>query len=231
MMLAWVGADCVWPRAMDFHAVTGDLERLPSAAAVGDVQGLQEMLGSTHRPQRWQQPPALTVLVPVMTYRPGGDVEYAATNETLTAREIDELVHDLTKGLSLLTANTFERFSSVSRVVVPPGATARVSRPDHIVVGRFHGLRRSVNTLGFGGRRARRDGTITSGAILLDSEFDATSASRRLLRTHELGHALGYNHVHARASVMNPALGSEPNEFDRQAARIAFRLVPIVASR
>ena len=88
-----------------------------------------------------------------------------------------------------------------------------------------------MKTLGFGGRRTRKDGTISAGAILLDSEFDRTSAKRRLLRTHELGHALGYNHVHARASIMNPQIGAEPNEFDRAAATIAFRAPTVFAAR
>ena len=201
------------------------------SATGGDVRALEEMLGSSVGPQRWTHPPQLTILASVMVYRPGGNVEYVATHETLTDFEIAELVRDLTDGLAVLTAHTFEQFASVSRVVVPARTTARVSQPGQIVAGRFDGLRRSEKALGFGGRRARKDGTITSGAILLDSEFDATSVRRWLLRTHELGHALGYNHVRSRASVMNPGLGTEPNDFDRQAALIAFRPPATVASR
>ena len=216
---------------MVLHAVTDGLDRTADGGPEGEVRALQEMFGSAGGPQRWKQAPQLTILVSVMAYRPGGDVEYVATHETLSEAEADGLVRDLTDALGLLTADAFQQFSSVTRVVVPAGETARVSRPDQIVAGRFDGLRRSVKTLGFGGRRARKDGTITSGAILLDSEFDATSTRRRLLRTHELGHALGYNHVHSRASVMNPSLGTEPNDFDRQAALIAFHLPATVASR
>jgi hypothetical protein len=166
-----------------------------------------------------------------MDYRPGGDVEYTATEERLSDAEVAEMVGDLTDGLAMLTANTFEQFSAVTREIVPAGATVGVSRPDQIVIARFSGLRRSVKTLGFGGRRARRDGAITAGAILLDSEFDRTDAKRRLLRTHELGHALGYNHVYARTSIMNPQIGAEPNEFDRNAATIAFRTPSVIAAR
>jgi Matrixin len=133
-------------------------------------------------------------------------------------------------GRALLVAGVAQ-FSSVRYEFVPAGTTATVSRPDQIVAGRFNGLRRAVNTPGFGGRRARKDGTITAGAILLDRDFDVASTSRRLLWTHELGHALGYNHVHARASIMNPRIGTEPNEFDREAALIAFRAPAIVAAR
>jgi len=39
---------------------------------------------------------------------------------------------------------------------------------------------------------------------------------------HELGHALGYQHVESRTSIMNPSVGPEPTEFDRLGAIIAF---------
>ena len=77
-------------------------------------------------------------------------------------------------------------------------------------------------TIGFGGR-STRGSTIRAGSIILDSDFDRTSDTRRLLRMHELGHALGYNHVQSRSSIMNPKLGSEVTSFDRSAARIAFQ--------
>ena len=230
-IIAGFAAVSARPSGIDFHALIESADRSADARSAGDRQALQEMLGSAQGLQRWRQAPKLTILVSVMNYRSGGDVEYAATNELLSDVDVAELVRDLTDGLAVLTANTFEQFSSVSHEVIAPGATVRVSRPDQIVTGRFNGLRRSVKTLGFGGRRARKDGTITAGAILLDSEFDRTSARRRLLRTHELGHALGYNHVHSRTSIMNPGIGAEPNDFDRAAALIAFREPAFVASR
>jgi Matrixin len=231
-IFVWLGAVTARPAAMDFHPLTEISDGPMETRAARDAQALTEMFGSSQMPQRWRQAPALTVLASVMEYQPGGDVDYVATRERLSDADVAELVRDLTGGLTVLTANTFEEFSSVGFEVVPAGDTARVSRPNQIVVGRFSGLRRSVKTLGYGGRQARKDGTITAGAVLLDSEFDATSARRRLLRTHELGHALGYNHVHSRTSVMNPNIGTEPNDFDREAAFIAFRAPPaIVASR
>ena len=230
-VVVWLGAVIAEPADMEFHPLTETSDGLMEGRGARDVQALKEMFGSARRPQRWRQPPALTILASVMEYQPGGDVEYVATRERLSDADVAELVHDLTGGLAVLTANTFEQFSSVRYEVVPAGETANVSRPDQIVAGRFDGLKRSAKMLGFGGRRARKDGTITAGAILLDSEFDATSTRRRLLRTHELGHALGYNHVHSRVSVMNPRIGTEPNDFDREAAFIAFRAPASVASR
>jgi hypothetical protein len=169
-----------------------------------NTEPLDVVSGESARPQRWREAPNLTILVSVMEYRPGGDVEYVATDERLNEAEIAEIVNDLTDGLRVLTAGTFERFASVSKEAVAPGTSARISRSNQIVAARFDGLRRSVKALGFGGRRARKDGSITAGAILLDSEFDRTDTRRRLLRTHELGHALGYNHVSLQTSIMNP---------------------------
>ena len=59
--------------------------------------------------------------------------------------------------------------------------------------------------------------------MYLDRDFDRGDARRRLLRIHELGHALGYQHVRSRTSIMNPAIGSEPTDFDRAGASIAFQ--------
>ncbi len=66
------------------------------------------------------------------------------------------------------------------------------------------------------------DGSIVGGAMYLDREFDRDDNRRRLLRIHELGHALGYQHVESRTSIMNPSIGPEPTEFDRQGAMVAF---------
>ena len=58
--------------------------------------------------------------------------------------------------------------------------------------------------------------------MYLDRDFDRDDNRRRLLRIHELGHALGYQHVESRSSIMNPSIGPEPTEFDRAGAVIAF---------
>jgi hypothetical protein len=230
-IIAALAATGTQPAGLNFQALAAISNEPDYSHSAADGQALEEMLGNSQAPQRWTRAPKLTVLVSVMDYQPGGEVEYIATGERLSDAEIAELVRELTDGLAILTANTFDQFSSVSREVVPAGATASVSRPDQIVIGRFNGLRRSMKTLGYGGRRTRKDGTITAGAILLDNEFDRSDARRRLLRTHELGHALGFNHVRSRPSIMNPKIGPEPNAFDHEAAVVAFRPPSLAASR
>jgi hypothetical protein len=99
-------------------------------------------------------------------------------------------------------------------------------REGKIVVGRYNGIEGLLNTIGFGQWLAQSSGQVTGGAVYLDRNFDKNSEGRRLLRTHELGHALGYSHVTASTSIMNPAIGPEPTTFDRQGSIIAFQRLP-----
>jgi len=71
---------------------------------------------------------------------------------------------------------------------------------------------------------------VTGGAILLDEKFDRTSDRRRLSRTHELGHALGFNHVKSRVSIMNERIGPEVTPLDRQIGLVAFQRANIRAT-
>jgi hypothetical protein len=102
------------------------------------------------------------------------------------------------------------------------GEQVSVRRPGRIVVGRYSGIGTFAQTIGYGSWAEQPDGSIVGGSIWLDRDFDRDDAQRRLLRIHELGHALGYLHVTARMSIMNPSIGPEPTDFDRQAVRIAF---------
>jgi hypothetical protein len=94
------------------------------------------------------------------------------------------------------------------------------------VIGRYRGVQSLANTIGYGRFAATEKGEVTGGAIYLDRNFDRGDDMRRLLRIHELGHALGYLHVTVRTSIMNPAIGPQPTEFDRVAAQIAFQRQP-----
>ena len=210
-----------------------DASSEPQALRVGDAGSLRvnptdskafdEMLhGEFATPLRWDRVPELVVLMPVMQYEKGRGTQYRATAQQLTAEEADALVTDLTRAISVLTDGVLPGFAVVHRETATAGEVVNVMRPGQIVVARYAGVREQLSTIGFGGRSTRSD-LIRAGSIILDSDFDRTSTQRRLLRTHELGHALGYNHVHSRASIMNPKIGAEPNDFDRAVARVAFQ--------
>jgi len=187
-----------------------------------DRYALDEMLRGDHEVAlRWDRVPELVVLMPVMQYEKSQGTRYRATSERLTEGEAVELVADLTAALAVLTDNAFQGFAAVRHEPVAAGEVVDVMRPGQIVVARYNGVRDQLATIGFGGR-STRGSTIRAGSIILDSDFDRTSDTRYLLRMHELGHALGYNHVQSRASIMNPKIGSEVTSFDRAAARIAF---------
>jgi hypothetical protein len=189
-----------------------------------DLVAFDEMARTTNaRLQRWTSRPALVILASVMQYRTGGPETYQATAEQLNDAEVSQLVTHLTEGLALLTGNTYTSFESVAIERPAPGAEVGVLRTGSIVVGRYIGIANSAHTIGYGQWAAMSDGTIAGGSTFLDRDFDRDDSRRRLLRIHELGHALGYQHVQATPSVMRPSIGPEPSDFDRAAAVIAYR--------
>jgi hypothetical protein len=181
-----------------------------------------------NRLRRWTSAPSLVVLTTVLEYTRalGAQEEYYATSEQLSEAETTLLIEQLTDGLSLLTGGTFRAFASVEREGVPAGAKVSPLRAGKIVVGRYNNVEGLLNTIGFGQWSTEENGQVIGGAVYLDRNFDKNYDIRRLLRIHELGHALGYNHVTARTSIMNPSIGPEPTTFDRQGAVVAFQRVP-----
>lgn len=194
-----------------------------------DLVAFDQMFRSGHGGlQRWMSAPSLVVLTTVMKYANalGGQDEYYATSEQLTEEETTVLIDQLTQALALLTGNTFTSFAAVDREAVSSGTKVGTFRSGKIVVGRYKGVEGLLNTIGFGRWAIDDSGQVLGGAVYLDRDFDKSNEARRLLRTHELGHALGYSHVTARASIMNPSIGPEPTTFDRQGPIIAFQRLP-----
>ena len=190
-----------------------------------DLSAYDEMFrGSQARLQRWMVAPSLVVLTSVMQFE-NREVSFSkSTGEEIPSDEVAMLVRDLTQALADLTANSFSAVR-VSLERTAAGMYASTARDGQIVIGRYKDLKALDRVIGYG-RCAERDGVVTAGSVALDALFDATSERRRLLRTHELGHALGYKHVTLRQSIMNPSLGSDITDFDRQGAAIAFQRPP-----
>ena len=176
--------------------------------------------------QRWTTAPRLVIVASVMTYGTSFTSDFPATAEQLTDDEVTTMIGHLREGLALLTGGAYTSFASTD--IERPAAGARVSttRPATIVVGRYTGVVTFAQTIGFGEWAVERDGSVSAGAMYLDRDFDRNDSRRRLLRIHELGHALGWQHVTSRTSIMNPAIGPEPTDFDRAGAVIAFQRPP-----
>jgi hypothetical protein len=204
-----------------------EVTRLSLIPVTFDLTAFDQMFRTSNQQlQRWTKRPSLLVLGSVLRYRNGAGNEYQATGEQLTDHEVQLMVQHLTEGLALLTGETFTAFETVAVERVESGARVNVLREGWIVAGRYQGIVTFASTIGYGQWSVRPNGTVTGGSMFLDRDFDHDDGRRRLLRIHELGHALGYLHVHSRLSIMNPAIGPEPTDFDRAAARIAFQRMP-----
>lgn len=191
-----------------------------------DAAALREFLGGAE-PQAWESTPELVILGKVMQFS-GVDMARGATAsaESLSPSETAQIEADLSRAMQELTAGRFESFSRVRVVALRAGETTPMFQRGGIVVGRFRGVHKRTGTLGYGGRTTRGR-AITAGVVILDSEFDRDSSRRRVVRMHELGHALGYNHVESRPSLMNPRVGSGLTAFDRAAIEMVHDRRPM----
>lgn len=205
--------------------LNGQPARVSLIPASFDLNAFDEMFRSSSKLLRWTERPALVVLGSVMTYSHNGSDRFTATSERISDGDLAAVVAHLEEGLALLTADTFTTFSSVETEHPAAGEQVSVQRSGAIVVGRYRGVQ-ATGAIGYGQWAESASGAVVGGSMFLDDEFDRRDGRRRLLRIHELGHALGYGHVTSRDSIMNPMLGSEVMEFDRSGATIAFQRPP-----
>jgi hypothetical protein len=214
-------------RQMRVTGPTSAPERLSVIPLSFNLHAFDEMFRTSNgQLQRWTSAPGLVVLGSVMSYRGSMGSEYNATSEQMSDDEVAQLVADLTEGLSLLTGGAFQSFASVQIERPASGDRVSVNRTGKIVVGRYNGIMSMASTIGFGQWMAAPDGVVQGGAVFLDRDFDRDDRRRRLLRIHELGHALGCMHVSGTSSIMNASIGPEPTSFDRAASVIAFQRPP-----
>ena len=197
---------------------------------VFDLAAFDQMCRAGAGPlRRWDTAPKLVVIDAVLQFTSVTDSAYTATAERLSPTERDGLVADLTWGLPQATGDTFRAFSAVT--IESPEAGVRVpffTREGTIVAARFLGLQTAGGYHGYG-RWASRSDVVVGGAIMVDRNYDAAAGiNPRALRVHEMGHALGYDHVamSTRVSFMNNSGAILPNAFDRDATRLAFLRPP-----
>lgn len=177
---------------------------------------------------RWTSAPRVVVLSRVMQFTNEKATEYTALDGVMSDGDVSDLLSDLRWTLPQLTGNTFTAFADEQSESAAEGESVRVSRTGLIVVARYKGLKDATTYWGYTRWAWNGAGELQAGIVMLDSDFDASdSPYRRSLRAHEFGHALGYTHVGARTSVMNPDARTEPNAFDKDGAKIAFQRPPL----
>jgi hypothetical protein len=176
---------------------------------------------------RWTTAPPLLIETRALQFTTVGAADQVALSDQMTDAEVAALAEDLSWALPQMTGGTFPAFAGVSRQTSAEGTSVHILNPGVITVSRVVGLNATAGFWGYSRWLFQPDGTVTGGMITLDRDFERSgSPFRRSLRSHELGHALGYNHVTSRPSVMNSAALIEPNTFDLDACRIAFARAP-----
>lgn len=208
--------------------VPGDVATLTLIPRSLDLRAFDEMLRARGGLHRWLDAPRLVVQRRVLKFTSTSDMSYVATAATLSDADTQALIADLTWALPQLTGGTFANFSGVDIESANEGEAVSISRPGVIFVARYEGLSASISAWGYGRWAWNGAGAVVAGAIMLDNDFEQSgSPHRRSLRAHELGHALGYDHVSGGTSVMNISGRIEPTDFDRDATTIAFRRQPL----
>jgi len=181
--------------------------------------------GASQALTRWTEAPALVIERRVLQFTDVSAGSYVALDETLTEAEVTSIITDMTEGYARLTGGLLGPLRSVTSRTSAPGATVAVDEPGRIIVTRQVGLTSRSSYWGYARWSTTPDGAVTRGFIILDRDFEQTNSPfaeyHASLRMHELGHTLGAQHVSGRDSVMNQNARIEPNDFDRNAGRIA----------
>ena len=193
-----------------------------------NLTAFDQMLRARGDLHRWTQAPRVVIQRRVLTFTTTTDATYVATADEMTEAEVEALIADLTWALPQLTGQTFTGFAGIEIETAAPDDTVEITRSGTIVVARVAGLEPAINAWGYGRWAWNGAGEVQMGVVMLDSAFEQSdSPYRRSLRAHELGHALGYDHVADGISVMHASGRIEPTVFDHDATRIAFRRTPL----
>lgn len=199
---------------------------VPMIPASFDLNTFNEMLRAPIL-RRWVTAPPLLIERRTLQYADVNASAATSVGTVMSDAEYDGLLSDLRTALGSMTGDAAFGFASVTSQQSPQGTSVSLLNTGRITVARLSGLTQATGFWGYGRWQANSRGEIISGIVMLDRDFDAgTNPSVRTLRAHELGHALGYNHVTGRASVMNSSATLAPTPFDLDAFKLAFQRMP-----
>ncbi len=206
--------------------VTGNAVTVSMIPSSFNLNAFDELL-RTPLLRRWTSAPGLRLQTRTLTFEDVNQADAVAEDAAWSDGEVAEVEADLLWALPQLTGGTFEAFASVSRQSAAIGDRVSLLNTGVITVARVRGLRTRTGFAGYGRWQFQNDGTVVGGSVMLDYDFELTAPQqRRAVRAHELGHALGYDHVSAVPSLMNATGRSAPVPFDLEATTIAFRRPP-----
>ena len=177
--------------------------------------------------KRWREAPVLVIESRALQYVDLNATSATGIDDAMADAEFSSVRGDLEWALTKLSGGTFSGFRSVTRQNSAAGGSIPLLNQGQITVVRMAGLTQATGYWGYGRFMSQSDGAVVAGLVVLDRDFERSNSQyRRSLRAHELGHAMGYAHVSAMASVMDPSGRQEPTSFDLDAFRIAFQRQP-----
>ncbi|MCC7010178.1 MAG: carboxypeptidase regulatory-like domain-containing protein [Acidobacteria bacterium] len=188
-----------------------------------DLAAFDQMFRRDGVLRRWTTTPRLVIQRRVLRFAAVDAATAVATAKVMGDEDVEALRADLLWTMPQLTGGRYDRFADVVVEGAAEGETVALERPGAIVVARFSGLTDGSTFWGYTRWAWNGAGQVQAAIVMLDEAFDASAGPyRRSLRAHELGHALGYNHVDVRPSVMDASGRVEPTDFDRDGSRFAF---------
>lgn len=197
-----------------------------------DIAAFDQMArGNEGALHRWVSAPRLIVQRRVLAFSTTSAASYVATGRLLSDQEVASLVADLSSALPIVSGNTHAAFAEVTIQSAAEGEAVTVASQGAVHVARYEGLEASTTFAGYTRWAWNGEGQLTRAILMLDRAYEeSTTFGLRLLRTHEFGHAYGYNHATGRSSFMNAIVAIEPNAIDRDIARLAFQRPPLNVS-
>ena len=190
-----------------------------------DQAAFEEFSPRTVGLQRWTRNPRLLLLSHAVDFSGAtrGFLEFPVINQPISQTQLDCLATGIGAELAGLSGGHLS-WTSVDIGAVEPGTRFRIDEtPEGTIV-----VLMSVS-LGTAGRGTGYVGTesfvLTRGAIWLSPDINFCLTA--MLYRHELGHALGYQHVTRATSVMSPG-GLPPGltDFDRNSIAILYQRSP-----
>jgi hypothetical protein len=175
--------------------------------------------------RRWTGDPSLIVLTNVVEYD-GVAYDPMVTDRRVADADFGCLLDGVQRAIAPMSDNAMT-FKKVD--VVSPSAGSRFSIPGTtegtIVVAVARGLSANGRASAFAGIRPE---VLVRGVVWISADnLPLCGSTAARVYPHELGHALGYQHVTLEASVMS---GIQPTSaltaFDREALRIVYQRPP-----
>lgn len=188
-----------------------------------------DAMSRTHEGQlvRWTTQPNLIIQRNLLDYADdaGG---FMVLNEAISDADLSCVEARAREAVSLISGSALSAGTSTTAAATA-GTRVEGTAAGAITVWAARNLGGSA---GRGGISYRIPGlTVAAGVVFLEvaqpgNPNQASCAGNVNVLRHEIGHALGYQHVTTRASVMQPTNAPAPTDFDRQAFTVFYKRAP-----